>query len=105
MRSDRMTWIGLAAVLLLGTGASPEGVGQAREWQRQGDLASAGHQWDIAYAAYVQIAETFPNTTHGRVAAARARRMRAAMLSPERSSSSEDLGSWIEEFFDFLIWP
>lgn len=105
MRSNRKTWIGLAMGVMLATGASTAGVDQAREWQRQGDLASAGHQWDIAYAVYLKIAEVFPDTAHGRVAAARARRIRAKMLSPVRPPVAENPGSWFEELIDFLVWP
>lgn len=105
MRSNRKTWMGLAMVMMLATGASTAGVNQARDWQRQADVASAVRQWDVAYAAYLKIAETFPGTTHGRAAAARARKIRAAMLSPARPSASDDPGSWIIELVDFLVWP
>lgn len=105
MRSDRMTWIGLAAIWMLGMGASTEGIQQARDWQSQGDLALAGKQMPIAYTAYMKIATTFPDTAHGRRAAARARQIRAEMASPERSPASENLFSWIGEIIDFLTWP
>lgn len=105
MRSNRMSEVLLAAAWILGIGASTAGVNQARNWQRQADVASAVHQWDVAYAAYLKIAETFPDTAHGRAAAARARKIRAAMLSPARPPASDDPGSWIIEWVDFLVWP
>lgn len=105
MRSTPMIWMGLAAVMVLGTGASPSGVQQAREWQQEGDVAMAGHQWDIACSAYEKIATTFPNTRHGRRAEARLQVVREKMLSPARSPTSENPFSWIGELIDFLVWP
>ena len=105
MRSNQSIWMGLAAVMMLGTGASAAGVQQAREWQREADVARAGRQWDIAYTAYLKIATTFPNTPHGRLAAGRVREIQSQMLSPARSSASENPGSWLQEIVDFLVWP
>ncbi len=101
---------GIAAVLLLGavalgTGASTEAVKQAQEWKRSGDVAQAGQMWDAAYGFYSKIAETFPDTRHGRAAAARAEEMRTKMLAPARSSAREDAFSWIGEVLDFVIFP
>ncbi len=104
-RSNRWVWMGLAAVLMLGTGASTEGVQQARLWQWEGDVALAGQQWDVAYSSYMKIATAFPDTRHGRRAAARARSIRARMLSPDRSPASENPFSWIGELIDFVTWP
>lgn len=95
----------LLGALALGTGASPEGVQQARDWQNAADVARAGEMWDAAYQFYAQVAETFPDTRHGRVAARRARQMRAQMLAPDRSPASEDPVLWVGEIIDFVVWP
>ncbi len=95
----------LLGALALGTGASTEGVQQARDWQYQADVARAGKMWDAAYQFYARIAETFPDTRHGRVAARRARQMRAQMVAGDRPPSSEDPVSFIGEIVDFVVWP
>ena len=105
MRSRVITLGLLLGVFALGTGASTEGIKQAQDWQYYGDVARAGKLWGPAYAFYTKIAETFPDTRHGRVAARRARQMRANMLVPDRSPASEDPMSWLGEVFDFVIWP
>ena len=105
MRTNWVTLGLLAGIVMLGTGASPEAVVQAREWQRQGDITSAGGMDEVAYVAYSKIAETFPHTRHGRVAAGRASEMRARLLTLQRSPASDDPGSWLEELVDFFLWP
>ena len=105
MRSDIVIGGLLLAVVGLATGASLEGVQQARSWQRRGDIARANQQWDAAYAFYTRAAETFPGTPHGRVARARAREARAYLLRPQRPSSNETPASWVGELIDFLTWP
>lgn len=105
MRSRVITLGLLLGVFALGTGASTEGVQQAREWQQAGDVARAGKMWDAAHQFYSRIAETFPDTRHGRVAARRARQMRANLLAPDRSPASADPMSWLGEVIDFVIWP
>lgn len=105
MRSRWITWGLLLGVFALGTGASVDGVQQAREWQHAGDIARAKQQWDAAHVFYSKVAETFPDTQHGRVAARRVRQMRAQMVAPDRSPASEDPLSWVGEFLDFLLWP
>ena len=108
MRTNWVTLGLLAGIVMLGTGASPETVVQAREWQRQGDIAGAAHAGgmdDVAYMAYSKIAQIFPDTRHGRVAARHAREMRAKLLTPQRSPASDDSGSWLEELVDFFLWP
>lgn len=106
----RRTNLWLTGGLLLGlwafsTGASVEGVQQAREWQRAGDIAQAGHLWAVAYQHYDRIARAFPGTPHGRVASRRAYKMMRYLASPDRSPAAEDPGSLLEEFFNFLLWP
>lgn len=105
MRSRGVTWGLLLGVLALGMGASPEGIQRAREWQHAGDIARARQQWDAAYIFYARVAETFPDTRHGRVAARRVRQMRAQMVAPDRSPASDDPLSWMGELLDFLLWP
>lgn len=110
----RMKFAGIVAAVgvILGGGAvafvdaSPtDGVRQARDWLYAGDIAKAQHQWREAYEFYLKAAEVFPDTPHGRVAAKRARALVGNMISVERSSASEDPPGWVEEFFDFLVWP
>lgn len=105
MRSNRMTGLVFAFTALLTCGASPEGVEQAKQWQYQADLARAGRMDGIAYRLYQAVAETFPDTPHGRSAAQRAAQMKARLLWVERSPSAEDPGSFLKEVFDFLTWP
>ncbi len=105
MRSNWVTLGLLAGIVMLGTGASPEAVLQAREWQRQGDLASAGGLYGVAYVAYQKVAKTFPGTRHGRYAASRARAMQAMLRHPARSPASDDASSWTAEVVDFFLWP
>jgi len=96
----------LAGVLIFGTGAAPaEGVREADRLQREADVARSGGQWDIAYPRYMRMAELFPGTPHGRLGAARARKMRAAALNPDRSAASDDPVSWTYELVDFFTWP
>ena len=105
MRSNWSALGLLAGIVMLGTGASPQGVVQAREWQREGDLASAGGLYEVAYVAYEKVAKTFPGTRHGRYAASRARAMQAALRQPARSPASEDARCWSADVVDFFLWP
>ena len=105
MRSRWIVGVLLLGAAVLGTGASTQGLDQAREWQHAGDVAEAGKMWDVAYAFYRKIAETFPDTRHGRTAARRAREMRVKMLAPARPSGREDPFSWVGEVLDFVIFP
>ncbi|GEM_PF-2587698 len=105
MRTDWLKMSLLAGLLAVGTGASPQGVREADRWQREGDLARAGRQWDIAYPRYLMLADFFPGTPHGRLGASRARQMRAWALEPDRSPASDDPVSWTQELFDFFTWP
>ena len=105
MRSHWVTLVLLLGAFTLGTGASIDGVQSAREWQHAGNLAEAGKMWDAAYQFYAKVAETFPDTRHGRVAAARAREMRAKMLAPARCPGKGDAVSWFDELLDFVLFP
>ena len=106
MRSNNLLRFGLlAGVLVLGTGASTQGVRQAERWQREADLARAGGLWDVAYERYRDIAEVFPGTPHGRMAAARAQWMQGWGVSPDRSAASEDPLALTCELFDLVTWP
>ena len=104
-RADWMQVGLLAAAWLLASGASPEGVEQARRWQYQGDLAQAGGLDEIAYVSYERIHRTFPGTRHGNLAADRMRNLRSQMAWPRQSPAQENPGSWTSEVFDFLVWP
>ncbi len=105
MRSKWMIGVLLTAVALLTTGASPEAVQEARHWQHCGDVARARQQWDAAYIAYARVAETFPDTPHGRAAKVRAREARFHLLWPQRSPAEDSAASWVGELIDFLTWP
>lgn len=105
MHSNRMSAALLAAVVLFACGASTEGVEQARQWMYQGDLARVGKLNDVAYQFYLKVAETFPNTPHGRSAAIRAEQMRRKALWVNSSPATETPENWVAEVFDFLIWP
>ena len=91
----------LAGLLVLGTGASVDGVRQADDWQRAGDIALANHQPMFAYHFYKKNVETFPRTPHGRLAASRGNYCRQALRHPARVPSGE---SWLREIYDFLTW-
>lgn len=105
MRSIWMTWASLLGLVIFATGASVEGVQEARRWQRYADNPIALEQWDASYVYYRRIAEVFPDTTHGRYAASRSRRMRGILLRPQRGSGEETGAAWMGEFIDFLTWP
>lgn len=105
MRSSWLRGLWLAGVMLFGTGASVEGVKEARHWQFEGDIARAHGQWEMAYLGYAKIAETFPGTPHGERAAKRARTIANRMRGPARSLADEDPAAWLWEFFDFVLWP
>lgn len=105
MRSNHLRFALLGALMVLATGASTGGVKEADRWQKEADVARANNQWDIAYDRYFRIAQTFPGTPHGIVAARRARWMQNWALSPDRSPASEDPVSWTCELFDFVTWP
>ncbi len=105
MRSTWMTWASLLGLVIFATGASVEGLQEARRWQRYGDIPTALGQWDAAYVYYRRIAELFPDTARGRYAASRSRRMRSKLLRPERGPGEESGAAWVGEFIDFLTWP
>lgn len=105
MRADAIKLGLLAAVLLLGTGASPDGVRQADRWSHKAQMAHATGQWDVAYDYYMKVAETFPGTPHGRLALRMARHMQDWAISPARSPADEDPVSLTCELFDLVTWP
>ena len=101
MRAQWMTLGLLAGLLICGTGASVEGVRQAEEWQRTGDLALMNHQWEEGYIFYSKNVETFPRTRHGRLAAFRGNYVRGKLSNPSQMSIHED---WLGELYDILTW-
>lgn len=105
MRTQWMTGILLMGALVFCTGASVDGIRQAREWQWAGDLAVANGHPVEAYYFYQKIADTFPGTPHGRRAEKWTKTMNTRALRPVRSPASEDPGSWVEEVLDFVSWP
>lgn len=105
MRSRRGTAVLLAGIWAFGTGASVDGVRDARRWQHAADLAAAIGDPEIAYAFYEKTARTFPDTRHGQLAASRGRAMKGRLKAPARSPASEGADFWVGELFDFLTWP
>ncbi|MBI3333126.1 MAG: hypothetical protein HYZ93_03445 [Candidatus Omnitrophica bacterium] len=105
MRSRWRIGMLLAGLMLLGTGASLDGVRQAREWQYWGDVALANGRVAEANIFYGKVAETFPDSPHGRRAAGLFQKTQADLLTPEPSPASEDCASVKAELIDFLTWP
>lgn len=105
MRAALTSWILLGGLMILGTGASRDGLWQARQWQHAGDVALAGGQLFEANVFYGRVAETFPGTRHGRRAAGLFRQTQARLAAPARPSASENACSWIGEMIDFVTWP
>ena len=105
MRSQRWTAVLLAGIWTLGTGASVDGVREARRLQHAADLAAAIQDPEIAYTFYEKAALAFPDTRHGQLAASRGQAMKGILKAPARSPTSEDPASWVGELFDFLTWP
>ena len=105
MRSRWMMLGGLMGICLFGTGASVEGIREARDWQRVADMALIGDRSEEAYCFYARIAETFPGTPHGRAAAKWAKGAKSQLLWPAHSPSRENLCSWTNELIDFFTWP
>lgn len=83
--------------------ADVEGVREAREWLYAGDMARTFRQPVVAYQMYETVADTFPETIHGKVAAKRARAMRATLRRPLRPPTSDD-GALVE-LIDLFLWP
>lgn len=92
----------LAGIWTFGVGASVDGVREAREWQRAGDVARLFGQDAVAYHFYDKVATTFPGTVHGRFCAKRARAMWKHLRAPDRTSALGD--STIVEAIDFFNW-
>ncbi len=108
MHSRWITWVLLLGLMVLGTGASMHSVHsvqQARDLQWAGDLAMALEQWEVAYSFYKEMADTFPNTPHGRVAEYRLGILRGKMTNPARPPQMEHPASWLSEVFEVLTWP
>ncbi|MBI3318419.1 MAG: hypothetical protein HYZ90_04620 [Candidatus Omnitrophica bacterium] len=105
MRSRWMRGLLLAGALMLGTGASADGMREAREWTYAADLALICRQPVVSYSYYRLVADTFPETRYGRYAAKRARWLGAKLQRRPRSPETEGPGSFIEEAIDFVTWP
>jgi hypothetical protein len=95
----------LVGALTFATGASIDGIRQAREWQYAGDIAMALDQPLVAHVFYEKVAKTFPNTTHGQLAQERLREIRALLREPAVSPAHEPPGTWEKDLTDFLTWP
>ena len=102
MRSRRLGGWMLIAVWFFATGASVDGVREAREWQHAGDVARLFEQDAVAHQFYSKTAETFPGTTHGRYCRKRARSMWGKLRKIDRTSALGDCT--VAEMIDFLTW-
>ena len=98
-------WGMLLAIVMLGTGASTEGVRQVRDWQHVGDLAMAGELLPETYSFYAKVAKTVPETKLGYRSQKRALWAKARLIKPSRSPDSENLCTWLGEAIDFVTWP
>jgi len=105
MRSRGTICLLLMGALVFCTGASVNGIRQARDWQYAGDLALANNQPVEAYFFNSKIAESLPGTPHARRAEKWTRTLNTRLARPVRSPASEDPGTWVEELFDFVSWP
>ena len=92
----------LAGIWVFGSGASVDGVREAREWQRAGDMARLFGQDAQAHHFYDKVATTFPGTVHGTYCAKRARATWGRLRAPDRSIALGD--NSIVELIDFLNW-
>ena len=105
MHSRLITWVLLLGLVVLGTGASVQGMVAARDLQRTGDIAMGLQQWDVAYSYYTLLAERFPGTPHGRMAELRLKTVRGKLAHPAKPHHMEHPASWLSELFDHLTWP
>ena len=105
MRSNSLRFGWLIGLVLLGTGASSNGVGQAEQWHHEAEIAKVFGQWATVYERSFQGARVFPRTPHGRNAEGLAQEARDQMVTPARSPASEDWTSQKEEIRDFFVWP
>ena len=105
MRSRWISGVLLVGVFTFATGATMDGIREAREWQYAGDIAMAKNQPLVASIFYEKVAKIFPNTAHGRLAQERLSQIRALLREPAVSPAHEPPGTWEKELTDFLTWP
>ena len=121
MRSRAISWMLLGGIALLGTGAAPStmgdvpaqkaaraqtaGIREAREMQLAGDLAAANHQPLESYLYYWRVMTIFPGTPHGKYAKCRLKQMDAILAEPAQSPAEETPCTWLDQLWDFLVWP
>ena len=105
MRSDRLRFGWLIGLLVLGTGASANGVRQAEKWHQEAETARTFGQWDVVYDDSFRTMQTFPGMPHARLAAHLALQAHDHMVHPGRSPASDDPVSWTTELLDFVTWP
>ncbi len=103
MRSGWITWGLLIGVVFFATGASVDGVREARELQLAGDIAKANNQPLVAYQFYEKAARAFAGTPHGQLAKREANKMGAKLAKPARSPAKD--GPLCHELKDLLCWP
>lgn len=103
MRSKGVTWGLLIGIVLLGTGASMDGLREARDWQYAGDIAAANGQPMVAYGFYEKSAHFFAGTPHGEWAAQQAMQMKEILKQPAISPGEDE--PWTVEFLDHFTWP
>ncbi len=79
-----------------------QAIEEARYWQLAGDMALLNEQPQIAYPFYQRLANTFPGTLHGRVAAHRGNvALREMKADASRIPPGEDIK---KEIYDILTW-
>ncbi len=103
-RLSAMTWMLLMGALIFCTGASVNGIRQARDWKWYGDVALANGQPVEAYYFYRKMASTFHGTPYARQAKRWTRPLNKQLLNPARSPA-KDPHPWTGELVDFLTWP
>jgi hypothetical protein len=102
MKPRWMTGLLLAGIWAFGSGASMDGVREAREWQHAGDVARLFGQDVVAYHFYDKVATTFPGTRHGRFCAKRARATWGQLRALDRTSALGE--GTLAEAIDFFSW-
>ncbi len=103
MRSPWITLGLLLGMVMLATGASMDGVREARDWQYAADVAAAMGQPMVAYRFYEKSARVFAGTPHGEWAAQQAMKMKEILEQPAVSPGEDE--PWTVEFLDHFSWP
>lgn len=101
MRLRAITGMLLMVLLVLGTGASIEGIRKAQDWSHAGDLAFHNRDYLTAYMFYMKAVDTFPSTRYGRYCASKADYCRRRIKYPTDNPAN---GDFFRELYDHFIW-